>query len=295
MNLNVIFVLVATFVPLIGLIVAIQIDRARRKKLHKPLQTEKLLRPAGYSLSLELEKTVDAIMDNLLAACSVSAFAGASFATLRVLIVAKAPASGFAVCYAVLATFTFISATAAAKAFRGYTKARNLRLGIRGEQAVAEALREVADCGLRSFHDFPAESHWNIDHIVVGTRGVFLLETKAISRFRNAKDAHKVIHNGESLQFPTFTTQKPIAQAQRNAKWLANYLRNKTGEVVDVMPVVVLPSWFVESSTKGAFPVQVMNATFLCGFLRRQDAKIDVSQVRRITTVVEERCRDVEF
>ena len=41
-------VLLAAFAPLIGLIVAIILDRERRKKTEKPPKSEKLLRRAGY-------------------------------------------------------------------------------------------------------------------------------------------------------------------------------------------------------------------------------------------------------
>jgi hypothetical protein len=58
-------------------------DRARRKKTEKPPQTEKLLRPAGYSLSLRLDKIFDVMVDNIIAACSLPAFAEACFAAFH--------------------------------------------------------------------------------------------------------------------------------------------------------------------------------------------------------------------
>jgi hypothetical protein len=58
---------------------------------------------------------------------------------------------------------------------------------------------------------------------------------------------------------------------------------------------VVLPGWFVRIAEKGNFPVKVMNANYLPGFLQRQDEKIEPAQARRIVTALEEKCRDVEF
>jgi len=54
-NWSFISVLLAAFGPLIGLIAAIVLDREHRKKTEKPPQSEKLLRPPGYSLSLRLD------------------------------------------------------------------------------------------------------------------------------------------------------------------------------------------------------------------------------------------------
>lgn len=287
----------AAFAPLAGLIVAIIFDRERRKKSEKPPQTEKLLRPPGHSLSLRLDKTLDAMVDNMIAACSLSAFAGACFATFHSLIVAKAPASWLSTCLFILAAFTSLSTWAAIKAFRGFKEAQNIRLGISGEQAVAEALNEAADTGFRSFHDLQTDKLGNIDHVAAGTRGVFLIETKARRKHggKNGQAAHEVLYDGEALQFPFFRDSESIEQAKRNAAWLSNYLRNKTGEPAEVFPLVVLPGWYVKNSEKGNFRVNVMNANYLPGFLRRQGEKIDPAQVRRIITALDEKCRDVEF
>ncbi len=292
-----IVVVLAAFVPLIGLIVAILLERERRKRTEKPPQTEKLLRPPGHSLSLCLDKTFDVVVDNIFAACCLSSFAGVCFIAFYSLIVAKASASWLSVCLVILAAFTILSAWAAIRAFRGFKETQSIRLGLRGEQAVAEALSEAADSGFRAFHDLPAEGNWNIDHVAIGTRGVFLIETKARRRraSRNGQPEHEVIFDGEFLQFPFGKDAKPIEQAKRNAKWLSNYLGKKTGEPVRVEPLVVLPGWFVKFSEKGNFSVKAMNANYLPGFLARQAEKIAPAQVRRIITALDEKCRDVEF
>jgi hypothetical protein len=107
--------------------------------------------------------------------------------------------------------------------------------------------------------------------------------------------AHEVIFDGEALQFPRGKDAKPIEQAKRNAAWLSDYLRNETGEPVEVFPLVVLPGWFVKQSERGNFRVNVMNAKYLPGFLQRQAEKIEPAQVRRIITALDKKCRDVEF
>jgi hypothetical protein len=56
---------------------------------------------------------------------------------------------------------------------------------------------------------------------------------------------------------------------------MAGYLTKKTGEPVQVAPLVVLPGWFVKISEKGNFPVWAMNATFLPGHLQRQSEKLN--------------------
>jgi hypothetical protein len=158
-------------------------------------------------------------------------------------------------------------------------------------------LGEVADIGFRAFHDLPAEPNWNIDHVAVGTRGVFLLETKARRRrpSRNGQAEHKVIYNGKALQFPAYSTSKPVEQAQRNAEWLAKYLEKRTATPVKVKPLVVLPGWYVDYEGKPGYAVDVMNANYLTGYLRGQEETLAVPQVRRIIAALEDKCRDLEF
>jgi nuclease-like protein len=292
-----IIIFLSALTPVLGLALAVFIDRWRRKRIEQAPQQEKLLRPPGHSLALRLEQTIDSAIESIVVACASSGCAGVfgvlfiqfsrSHVSAAWLFISSAPAASLA------ATGIFM----AIRAFQLLQKARNIRLGLRGEQAVAEVLNEVADCGFRAFHDFPGGEDWNIDHIVAGTRGVFLIETKARRRrgSRNGQPAHEVIYNGESLQFPMSKETKPIEQARMNAKWLSNFLEKKTGEPVRVEPVVILPGWFVTLSEKGNFPVKVMNASYVQKFLRRQSEFIESRQVRRIIAALDEKCRDVEF
>lgn len=71
-------VLLAAFAPLVALILALVIDRRNRKRKEKPPQSEKLLRPPGYSLAIRLEQMIDSILQGISAACVFSAFAGLS-------------------------------------------------------------------------------------------------------------------------------------------------------------------------------------------------------------------------
>jgi hypothetical protein len=288
-------VLLAAFAPILVLFLAIFWDRRQRRHTEKPPQSERLLRPPGYSLSIRLDKTLDSFLDNLGAASVLSVCSAAGFFGLAVLLGSQAAAIWIAGGILFAAPFLIGCIFCALRAFRRIQEAQDIRLGLRGEQAVAEALNEAS--GFRAFHDLPAADNWNIDHVAIGTRGVFLIETKARRRrgSHNGQAAHEVIYDGEALKFPTCRDAKPIQQAKRNAKWLSNYLTKKTGEPVQVVPLVVLPGWFVKLSEKGNFLVWVMNATFLPGHLQRQSEKIEAAQVRRIISEIDEKCRDMEF
>ena len=294
-DLVMVSVWLAAFAPMGVLLLAMVIDRRRRKHIEKPPQAEKLLRPPGYSLSIRLDEALDKTQNAMLSACALCSFAGVSVIATVQLLAAHAPVLWLAPAVALLAGFSVAGVLTTIRAFRHFGEAQNIRLGLRGEQAVAEVLHEVADSGFRAFHDLPGDGDWNIDHVAVGTRGVFLIETKARRRrpSRNGQPEHVVIYDGKTLQFPAGYTDA-VPQAERNARWLYNYLTKKTGENVAIQALIVLPGWYVEQG-KGNFNVKAMNAAYLAGFLRREDEKLKAAQVRRIITALDEKCRDMEF
>lgn len=67
MNVATLPVFLAAFVPLFALVIAVWIDRKRRKETEKPPQQEKLLRPPGYSLALRLDVLQGRVMTHVLA------------------------------------------------------------------------------------------------------------------------------------------------------------------------------------------------------------------------------------
>jgi hypothetical protein len=294
---SMIAVLLALMAPPLAVLLAVAWERSQRKQIEKPPQSEKLLRPPGYSLSIRHDRTFDLVMDCILTASALSAISSAGVIALAGFLGAHAPVLYVVLCLLAVAPFVAGSIWAALRAFHLFREGQNIRLGLRGEQAVAEALGEAADSGFRAFHDLPAADNWNIDHVAIGKRGVFLIESKARRKRggRNGQAAHEVIFDGETLQFPFGKDAKPIEQAKRNAAWLSDYLRNETGEPVEVFPLVVLHGWYVKTSAKGNFRVNVINANYLPGYLSRKGEKIEPAQVRRIITALDKKCRDVEF
>ena len=90
-DLSIVSVWLAALAPLLVLILAMAVDRHRRKRFEKPPQTEKLLRPPVYSLSIRLDETVDKIVDAMLLACVLCSCAGAFVIATVQLLAAPAP------------------------------------------------------------------------------------------------------------------------------------------------------------------------------------------------------------
>jgi hypothetical protein len=134
------------------------------------------------------------------------------------------------------------------KLTRRLTERASYRLGLDAELAVGRELNFIMREGFFVFHDFP-EAHNNIDHVVVGSSGVFAVETKGRpkpDKGRGAVDA-KVVYTGEALLFPDNVRETAaIPQARKQAATLSKWLSSAVGEPVKVRPVLALPGWFVE-------------------------------------------------
>ncbi len=166
----------------------------RKEEGHRAPAQEKLLRPPGYSAS----QRVEALTDDFVEAGVVVAGLGAGVAA-SVLFGGRFfwawlnadPGSAIrGPISTVLALVLYVGALAVTlglglrqgrKLQRLDEERENWRLGVRGEQLVGEALNDPAilAAGYRIYHDVPGAEGWNIDHVVVGSSGVYVIETKA--------------------------------------------------------------------------------------------------------------------
>jgi hypothetical protein len=163
---------------------------------------------------------------------------------------------------------------------------------------VAEKLASpaLAQSGYVSFHDVPGDGKWNIDHVVIGPGGIFVLETKARSRraaTRN-QEKHKVTFDGRTLQFPWCYDDKVVGQIQVNAQWVRKFIRDFAPAELPVFPIIVVPGWYVETTVRDC-AVKAMNALYLERHITGSQPLVGKEQLRAIIRRFDEKCRDVEF
>ncbi len=174
-------------------------------------------------------------------------------------------------------------------------KRRNeLTLGYEAELAVAQELNAMAHDGYWIFHDFPAEK-FNIDHVVVGPAGVFAIETKGRAKPINhdGRAEWTVEYDGKALAFPGWVETEPLMQAQRQAKWLQEWLTKAVGEAVSAKPILALPGWYVKRTNGGGMLVfNGKNAQGLLG--RLTDGLLPDKIIKQITHQLDQRCRTVK-
>ena len=162
---------------------------------------------------------------------------------------------------AIIATGVFVIVVC-----RVFPRFRNLHRGERGELVVAEQLEELRANGFRCFHDI-VQDGFNIDHVVVGPPGVFVIETK----FRSGSGVIE-FRNGQGIFVGGREEERdPLAQARGNARALHDLIRQDAGVEIWVKPLVVfVGDWKVKDKWRDT-DVRAITADGVARYFDRQD------------------------
>jgi hypothetical protein len=106
-----------------------------------------------------------------------------------------------------------------------------------------------------------------------------------------------VTFDGKQLNFPEGWDRDGLDQAERNAKWVREYLAKAMSEPVKVEPVLTLPGWWIDR--KGCGAVHVVNPKQIRQLVSerggRQITGEEEKRMKQIAHALSEKCRDVEF
>jgi len=117
-----------------------------------------------------------------------------------------------------------------------------------GERLVAESLDELRALGASVFHDVPAPG-FNLDHVVLSTRGFFVIETKTWTKPERGRPHITFAH--DSILFGGQAPQRnPVEQVQAEAGWLRKLLEQSTGRpAFPIKGALVFPGLKIQSMT----------------------------------------------
>ena len=169
---------------------------------------------------------------------------------------------------------------------------KRTRLGYEGELAVGQELNQLMLLGYRVYHDFPADT-FNIDHIIVGSKGVFAVETRTRAKGTARKGSQEatVAYDGRMLTFADTTDFETIEQAEQQADWLSNWLTTATGEPIAVRAIVTLPGWVVKRTSADGIPV-VNPGQFTSLFEHIKPRPLSEAMLNCIKDQLERKCRN---
>jgi hypothetical protein len=163
-------------------------------------------------------------------------------------------------------------------------RAKDAERGAKAEEVVAEQLSDLPE-GYYDFHDVPFTG-FNIDHVVIGPGGIFMVETKS--------HAGKVSAEGDRLLLNGKPPQKNfLNQTWRQAYEMRDFLYLQTSMEWKVNPILCFTRAFVtvRRPVKG---VEVVRAGYLGKHIARQRATLSQEQIEKLVRVMEYRTTRLE-
>ena len=166
---------------------------------------------------------------------------------------------------------------------RRFNKARQIKLGMAGERAVGQYLEWFRSDRHFVFHDIPTISG-NIDHLLIGPKGLFTIETKTLSK--PERGACVIRFAGDNLEANGRQFDRnPIIQAKAEAGWVRNFLRDGRFKA-PVWPVVIIPGWFVEPFDMRAAGVWVLETKALKTYVLNCEDQLTYEEVKAIASAI---------
>jgi hypothetical protein len=242
----------------------------RQSNTRDPIR-EAPLRDPGQSLREDIDRAIDdEVLPWFVLSFATAGFAGiewirwyfdSDFAPLLV--------SGIAVVVVILT---------AARVFAIRNKVKRLKLGLKGERTVGQFLQtSVIPLGYFVLHDIPFDG-FNIDHVIIGPGGVFVIEVKSFSK--PLRGNATITFDGKAILVAGKVPHRdPIVQVQAGAKSIADILERFTGRSSSVRPVVIFPGWYIESDLRGN-DVWVLNAKSFVKFVENERTKLSSEEAR---------------
>lgn len=158
---------------------------------------------------------------------------------------------------------------------------RHLNLGLQGEKTVGQYLEQLREKGYRVFHDIIGKG-FNIDHVVLSTTGVYVIETKTFSK--PAKGVVSAYFDGEKILVDgALPDRNAVEQVRALSSWLQNMLIETTSRKFPVRGVVLLPGWYVNRAKRKS-DVWVLNPKALPSFMDNEPTTLKEEDVALIAS-----------
>lgn len=197
--------------------------------------------------------------------------------------------------------FTVISIIISIRSYRKVKNLRksliNYRKGLEGERLVGEVINKLSNENTFVFHDIPGD-RFNVDHIIVSTRGVFVIETKHFDRSK----CHEFTFDGNMVyrqmkDGTKYLCPKLLPQMDGEARFIQNEIEIRTEMKIPVIKVAVLIGCFIhtpaENETKQNMKKYfskywIVNEKLLSSMILEENEIYDDSVVKLIASHIKE-------
>jgi hypothetical protein len=157
-----------------------------------------------------------------------------------------------------------------------------LKMARDGEKVVGECLDVLRGRGYAVLHDIVGDG-FNLDHVILAPHGIFTVETK--TRSKPVRGDARVVYDGDRILVNGREPDRnPVKQAEAQATWLHNLLKESTGKPFPIKAAVVFPGWFVEQTARAkGSRVWVLNPKALPTFIENEPICIPKEDVHLAT------------
>ena len=299
---KVILTLLFVAVPIVWLLLKIKkLTKEENQNSRSPF-SEKLLRPAGESLRLRIDEINSKLWDQILELVLLLFYPA--------LVIIFLPKMNWSASLSVILIAAIICGIFTRKKWQAIVnikdELRKYELGFHAERVVASELEQLRAVGYQVFHDIIDDSrpggektNYNIDHIVVGPQGVFVIETKGKRKATplptSTLKEHQLAFDGKQLSFPNGTvTEQPIQQAKQNAQFVEKWLATSVSGELPCRAIVAYPGWFVKNKDGKINGVQPAK-----GLAKRipslgRGRQLEPHEVSALAARIEDKSRDVD-
>jgi hypothetical protein len=270
------------YVPIAALMWTLFRQRKRHEAAARIPFSDLRRRPAGESLRMDLEK-LNAKIDEWVVLIS---FGPVAFA-LAFAVGPRPTLIGLALFFLLVAILAAVAHRALQPLIR---KRRDYLLGYHGERYVAEELNLLMADGFDVFHDVPFDK-FNIDHVLLGQTGLFVVETKARRKPMIGGEArYEVVFDGDALNFPNGRNVEGPAQARLNRDTLSRWISSATADRITAAAILTVPGWWVTCS--GRSDLFVVNPKQIRSLvMNHRGLPLSPEVVQRARHQLEEKCR----
>jgi hypothetical protein len=133
-------------------------------------------------------------------------------------------------------------------------------------------------------HDLRRIGGGNVDHVLVGPGGVFVLDSKNLDgEVRVDRDVMSLIRPGDDR--PAYSSDQPARQARGNAAHIHDVIRRRTGRAPWVRGVVVLWATFPQQHARGN-KVDLVVGSHLADWLTAQPTQLTAAEVEELAAAL---------
>lgn len=167
--------------------------------------------------------------------------------------------------------------------WRTHEAVRTWRKGAAGERRTARMLRPLRRRGYTVLHDRALPSgRANVDHLVIGPTGVFVVDTKNWDKNR------RVTRRGRYVRVGRTSGDKVVSSVLYETSRVAEVLTRAADRPVEVVPVVAIHGAAVPLlRVMEVSGVPLMRASQVRGWIGRQGARLSAAEVTALSAAAE--------